>query len=456
MSARPSKIALLRKIVGSIRTHSLTKGPPTEQYLQSLKLARFRIQQTAVVGIPLEAAAPFHELAAATFNGSKYERGTTFAALMDQLFTVIIDNYADKTNVAAKGDDLAFVEGKLEEWFRSKVADHEFYIPCILSARHAPTFSVGPVRFAHIEDFVAAQSELAPQPVFEVSFKNIFEQMGKVGASWIATVSVKDCTTDRAEEIANLAVDLALTSVQLCLPNRNVERMARVTGRTMPAIQHAASRSGGVVSFGGSNKTPLLAFAPGALEYMLAGAKLVLTSCGRRVSGFVDGKYRLARLELAWCDAAYWFHEGCAEPLDTIAVAKLETVLEVLLGAGSSKGSESRLLAGMHAFYGLEPGDFIDEGSQITVKEFAKGFVRDRSRILHGTWSTLNHSLRASRQHLTQLVSSLLRDFAVAIDDFAPTGSAADDLDALLEFIRSHRPKPSPDGKVNGGSWGEP
>lgn len=37
---------------------------------------------------------------------------------------------------------------------------------------------------------------------------------------------------------------------------------------------------------------------------------------------------KLPFLEQAWCDGAYWMREAFAEPIETIAVAKLETSIE--------------------------------------------------------------------------------------------------------------------------------
>jgi hypothetical protein len=92
---------------------------------------------------------------------------------------------------------------------------------------------------------------------------------------------------------------------------------------------------------------------------------------------------------------AYWFHEALAEPIDSIAIAKLETALEVLLRSESSKGSTSRVLTILYCFFGLQPDDPVAPNASLTAKQFAANLVRDRSRILHGTWSTLNARLGA-------------------------------------------------------------
>ena len=42
----------------------------------------------------------------------------------------------------------------------------------------------------------------------------------------------------------------------------------------------------------------------------------VTRSVGRRIDAYVHGGSKLPNLEQAWCDAAYWFHEGLAETLE--------------------------------------------------------------------------------------------------------------------------------------------
>jgi hypothetical protein len=148
---------------------------------------------------------------------------------------------------------------------------------------------------------------------------------------------------------------------------------------------------------------------------------------------------RLPTLNQAWADAAYWFHEGLAEPLDTIAVPKLETAIEVLLRAESTPGSKSRVLKAIRAFYGLTPKEPINPQSEITVEKFATGFVTDRSRILHGTWSTLSHSLRDSRPSLTMLVRSLLAYYALELDRYASTTGPADDIEKFVDSVEAYR-----------------
>jgi hypothetical protein len=69
-------------------------------------------------------------------------------------------------------------------------------------------------------------------------------------------------------------------------------------------------------------------------------------------------------------------------------VAKLETAIEVLLGAESTKLSKKRMCQAIRAFYGRKETDPLATDASIDVKQFVEGIVGARSRILHGTLST--------------------------------------------------------------------
>jgi hypothetical protein len=79
--------------------------------------------------------------------------------------------------------------------------------------------------------------------------------------------------------------------------------------------------------------------------------------------------------------------------LDTVAVAKLETAIEVLFRAESMSGSKRRLLESFDAIFGLGSKDFLDAAKTVTVEEFVQAITTARSRILHGTWPTLHSDL---------------------------------------------------------------
>jgi hypothetical protein len=164
-----------------------------------------------------------------------------------------------------------------------------------------------------------------------------------------------------------------------------------------------------------------------------------LDAIGRRIAAYIGGTAVLPKLEQAWADAAYWFHDGLGEPLDTIAAAKLETAIEVLTGGEHMSGSERRLLRAIKAFHGVGPDQLLSSQSDLTVKQFVKRFVEHRSRILHGNWSTLNTHLGDNRPYLTLLAQSLLTHYAVELDAYATAPRALDKMDEFLAAVERRR-----------------
>jgi hypothetical protein len=61
---------------------------------------------------------------------------------------------------------------------------------------------------------------------------------------------------------------------------------------------------------------------------------------------------------------------------DSITVAKLETAIEVLLGAESSSKSEKRLCEALQAFHGVSENDPIATDPSVTIKQYVKRIVR--------------------------------------------------------------------------------
>jgi hypothetical protein len=165
----------------------------------------------------------------------------------------------------------------------------------------------------------------------------------------------------------------------------------------------------------------------------------MIQSVGHRVDAYVRGGSKLPKLELAWCDAAYWFHEGLAETLDSIAVAKLETAVEVLLGAESAAKSEKRLCEALHAFHGVNEDDPIATDPSTSIKQYVKRIIGPRSRFLHGTWSTLGENAEQTRADAEALSWGLLRLSTLALDRYSVSNSPVDTAATFLCWINAER-----------------
>ncbi|NKJ08523.1 hypothetical protein [Rhizobium sp. SG741] len=235
--------------------------------------------------------------------------------------------------------------------------------------------------------------------------------------------------------MGELSVDLAIVALQLAAPSFDTRSMSRLDSRRGTTEKRLISEAEGFFRASWTKKEPGLAIGPGTLADILRQTRPLVNAVGNVVQSFSTGVYRLPKLERAWCDGAYWLHEALSEPIDNIAIAKLETALEVLLGSENGAGSNRRLLEILQCFFKLQPGDPISLGSTLTTKQFAANLVRDRSRILHGTWSTLNTRLGRSRDGMEGFVITVIRRAALELESYCQEPLRADDMDAFIEWL---------------------
>lgn len=197
---------------------------------------------------------------------------------------------------------------------------------------------------------------------------------------------------------------------------------------------------------GTRNQLPALARSPQLIELHIKEVEPGLRSMGQRLSAFLDASSSVPDLDEAWCNAAYWYHEALAETLDTVAVAKLETAIEVLFRAENMSGSKRRLHESFDVFFGLHRTDKIGTNSSVSVEQFVEAITTARSRVLHGTWPTLQFDLPANKSSQTVsygdvefLTRTLLLCFSVQLDAYITAGNPIDTTDAFFAWIRAER-----------------
>ena len=129
-----------------------------------------------------------------------------------------------------------------------------------------------------------------------------------------------------------------------------------------------------------------------------------------------------------------------------MAVAKLETAIEVLFRAENMSGSKRRLHESFDVFFGLNRTDKIAPNSSVTVEQLTEAITTARSRVLHGTWPTLQFDLPANKS--SQVVSygdvefltrNLLLCFSVQLDAYIAAGNPTDTTDAFFAWIKAER-----------------
>lgn len=306
---------------------------------------------------------------------------------------------------------------------------------------NARPFTIGPVAFRDVSGFLNARNSTSPEErmLDEISYKPLLQAMNERHATWVAEVEIDGCEETRTSEIADLAVDIALVGIQLVIPRNYSRNMARITGRTSPPFVGSVYRAGSRTHGGMHWRIPGHGLSGGAFDEIVSKEVDIVRSVGRRVDAYTRGGSNLPKLEQAWCDAAYWFHEGLAETFDLIAVAKLETAIEVLLGAESSSNGEKRLCEALHAFHGVSENDPIATDPSATIRQYVKEIVGPRSRFLHGTWSTLGENAEATRADAEALSWGLLRLSSLALDRYGTSKSPADSATAFLDWINAER-----------------
>ena len=355
-------------------------------------------------------------------------------AVVKMLMDMVLRGFSPMAGEDVSLDDLSELEHALEERLGALLEDAVYVVPCAILAARAAPFSIGGVRFLHVSNFAGSDVGLAPDdPTLAAVLEPTRMALDSHPASWLAIVEVKGCEQKRAIEVADLAVDIALAGLKLVVRLEHGRLMARLTGKTMPTFRGCVS-----VTRGGALRGDIRNIEPGRLlpgdEFsdVLGSRAEELESIGRRVDAYLTGTDRLSRLEQAWSDAAYWFHEGLSETLDTVAITKLETSMECLFRAESAKGSRKRIRRGLELLLGME-----DESE---VQRIAAQVVEARSRVLHGTWSTTRRppAESVSRSTVEALCHAFLLRYATSLDDYADSVvDAEDNIDDFLDWFLS-------------------
>ncbi len=337
-------LELLRTIV----THTAHEAPPDKllvgeeasRWARAFAFSRAKVSGERI-GVRRDGVAAAIKLARSLAKDNpQYHRGARYRTLTEAILNASMEKFTLRAPDSIVSADLAALKAAVQEWFSQNVMPRCYVVPCSLMPDlggfpNPRPFSIGPVAFRHVSDFLKARDSSNPEKrmLEEINYGPLLRAMNERHATWVAEVEIDGCEETKASEIADLAVDIALVGIQLFIPRNYSCNMARITGRTSPPFVGSVYRVGSQTHGGIHWRQPGHGLSGGAFDEIMSKEVDIIRSVGRRVEAYVRGESKLPNLEQAWCDAAYWFHEGLAETLDSIAVAKLETAIEVLLGA---------------------------------------------------------------------------------------------------------------------------
>jgi hypothetical protein len=431
------EIGALRLLAAHLERRPLPPEEMTREWLLRERLGQVRRRADYVIAIRMPGHNSFTELTDCLLDRlPNMERGVSYSDVQTELF-VFVERFLGREPSTVGSEDAEALIAHFEKWFADKAFSWRIFAPCVISRTPAPRFEIGPIVFEFIDSL--PRSDFYPQGESAVGERlkvdRFLDWMREGGADWLARVSVDSCEQQRAEEIAEVAVDLAIVALQLAAPYLDTRSMARLDARRGTSRKLSLLESGGYHWTGWTRKEPGLAIGAGTLQDILHKAAPIFTAVGNVVRSYASGSFRLPVLEQCWCDAAYWLYEALSASIDAIAIAKLETALEVLLRAENNTGSNNRLLTILSAFFDLRPDDPLFSGSQQTARQFAQRINRDRSRILHGTWSTLG-TRGLDRAGLEGFVISVLRRAVVELEAYILSPNPVDNVDQFLDWLR--------------------
>ena len=433
------ELGLLRAVVGGAEEKPVHIHDATSDYLRSEGMVWALPSSGGIVVFTRDARDAFDDLMEALVKQCpSLDRGIALRRIRHEIFKMIA-NRIGSDPALLRSDDVADLPAQLDQWFRHEAEPREVFVPCAVSPWAAPQFTIGSARFIYIDDIPRADFYPASaDSIRRHDFDEMLERMRSERAHWLAQINVEGCDRERGEEIGALVADLAIVTLQLALPTSwNTRNMSRLDARRGGANSQTLSRTATTVCGGHSTHDAGLTIGQGMMPEILRTCSDLVDAVGRCVSAFGTGRFTFPRLELAWCDAAYWYHEALAERIDSIAVVKLEASLEVLLRSTNTKGSESRIRSVLEAFFGLRPEDPVVPGSPTTAEHFAQSVVGDRSRILHGTMSTHQPHIGIDRDGLEEFVASVLRRAVIELAGYGTASAPQDEIEAFLEWVKS-------------------
>ena len=261
------------------------------------------------VGVKRNGVAAANKLANALAKAQPhYRRGAHPQNLAKVIVNASIQEFAGRVAASIENSDLSTIEKAVSDWFVENVKPRTYLIPCWIipdlpSFAHALPFSIGPVLFCHLSNFL--QQRGAGNSTDDIVYGPLFRAMAERGATWIAEVEIDGCEETRASEMADLAVDVALVGVQVVVPKSYSRDMARITGRTMPTWTGGVYKSGTQTTTTIRRRDPGFGLSGKAFDQLLSQQAALVESIGKRVASYVRGNAKLQSLEQAWCDAAY-------------------------------------------------------------------------------------------------------------------------------------------------------
>ena len=366
--------------------------------------------------------------------------GTNPSVFEYQTLHTIIDLFQAEPDVTVEQRHLDQIRGSLATWLTQASELKTFFVPCAITPRAGNAFDVGPVNFRYRDKFIEDAGKHMNPAVKALIYGEFMKALDERYGNWVAQLDIQHREPERASDVADTAVDLAITTLKIIFPGP-LDRAHRVTARAIPAWRTSTFVTATSSHPGVENLESGRLISEQDFNAFTKANTAFFTSAGRCIEAYIRGGLPFQTLMQAWCDAAYWFNEAVMEPYETVAVAKYETSIENLMRAENAKGSNKRIRTAFKAFFDLEPEDNV--AGLFTVESLAEDIVTARSRVYHGTLSTLVDEPAIKLMDAKAVANALLIHYILGLDLYMAAPGATDDISAFLAWVSSNVPKPS-------------
>lgn len=367
--------------------------------------------------------------------------------LVKMLRSVVAHAYAE--GLLERGDKAAMRAGKrvlverLEDKIRAAAKRVTHFFPAWTTGaeRKAPVF-LGPVRVLSVSEWLetveiysgpddgsidtswkqAVQGLVAKPDDARTSLlvDAVEESVGTCNA--VVAVTIEGFEGEFSRKLAHIAAKNCLDIISLLHETPDTfASQGLLEDRVQPLETRALSEVDGFLDIAGNMKLRdrLVGVRLAAILERLGDLKLAISKVVKGI--LTDPDTAHPQLCSRWSMALHWYAEGCREPDDAVAVAKIGTSLDVLSGGGRRGG----ILKTVCCLLGRESGDVVTRWPEPKSLEKVVEDIYEygRSQILHGNHVDRLKSFAELRQVAQQLCGIALR---ISLERFGAYDGADD------------------------------
>ena len=251
----PDQISAFRTAVAEIKTVSVAASQPHSAESLSDLLQQQNIKNASIDLVSLTATG-FTDAGIAAIGYlaksfrpslSANSKAASHATLGKYIASEVVAHWKGRQASSLVVADFDSLQRSVEDWFTAQKVVRRHVVPCTIFPHSQDTFSIGPVLFCHAlqfpsKDFGVSPDEFWPKPpprwkqwIQNVSaaiqgktvvlqrpggfhFETFLDFAASRSAPWMALVDVPGRAADESARAADLAVDVALASIQIVSP----------------------------------------------------------------------------------------------------------------------------------------------------------------------------------------------------------------------------------------------